>query len=106
MTASNEPNGRAGGPHTYARFKDFLGGAIPAPSPEGPIDGLSDNGGSAYMSYFDDDMGANTTVQEQMNFLHNRYFPRVHWARLTLSPTKSFFCMTKRASSSSVVGVG
>jgi len=49
----------------------------------------------AFMTFFDDDMGATTSFETQLKFLHDQYFPRMHWAKLVLNPAKSHFFMPK-----------
>jgi hypothetical protein len=83
--------GLTGAPHTYAQLKDIMSGPIPAPHAEEPISG--DSGDAAFMSFFDDDMGAGVSFEAQWDFLHHKYFPRVSWSKLTLSPGKSHFFM-------------
>ncbi|KAG0135515.1 hypothetical protein HOY82DRAFT_479807 [Tuber indicum] len=43
----------------------------------------------------DDDFGAFSTFTSQFNFLHNHYFPRLAWARLTLKGSKSGFFLDR-----------
>ena len=86
----------SGPPGTSRRLR----GAIPyfpdaSPDAEPAIFGIteSDYGASAYESFFDDDPGSNETVEAQVRFLHEQYFPRIKWACLSLSPKKSAFAM-------------
>ena len=87
--------GLCGAPHTFAQLKDYVGGPIPSPNAEPAIFGIteSDAGASAYESFFDDDSGSDESLEAQIQFLHNHYFPRIKWARLSLSPKKSAFAM-------------
>ena len=83
--------GLSGAPHTYAQLKDLAMGHIPEPQAEESLTGDREDG--AFHTFFDDDLGADTTFENQMRFLHERYFPRLHWARLVLNPVKSHFFM-------------
>jgi len=80
-----------GAPHTYAQLKDLSMGHIPELHPEDSLTGDWEDG--AFHTFFDDDLGADTTFENQMRFLHERYFPRLHWAKLVLNPAKSHFFM-------------
>lgn len=42
----------------------------------------------------DDNYGAAETFDGLYSMLHNRYFPRIAWAKLTLKPTKTLFFQT------------
>lgn len=44
--------------------------------------------------FMDDDNGGATTVEARAEFLHQYYFPRLAWAKLTLSPMKTTFFTT------------
>ena len=66
-------------------------GHIPEPHPEASLTG--DREGGAFHTFFDDDLGADTSFENQMQFLHEHYFPRLHWSRLVLNPVKSHFFM-------------
>ena len=81
--------GLTGAPPTYSRLKDIAIGCIPAPKEEEAIHGKL--GTVAYEYFMDDDYGAAVTFQDLFDFLHERYFPRVSWARLTLKPKKTRF---------------
>jgi len=83
--------GLTGAPHTYAQLKDLVKGPIPEPRGECPLAGKTKE--FAFMIFFDDDMGATTSFETQLNFLHDQYFPRMHWAKLVLNPAKSHFFM-------------
>ena len=84
------PMGLTGAPATYARLKDLTFGPIPEPDPEpAVISGLSPHVSFRY--FVDDDYGAAHTFDELLQFLHEVYFPRISWARLTLKPSKSRF---------------
>jgi len=85
--------GLTGAPHTYAQLKDLVMGPIPEPRGERPLAGETKE--FAFMTFFDDDMGRTTSFEAQLNFLHNQYFPRMHWAKLVLNPAKSHFFMPK-----------
>ena len=89
--------GLCGAPHTFAQLKDYVGGPIPSPDPEPAIFGITESefGASAYESFFDCDSGSNETVETQVHFLHNHYFPRIKWARMSLSPKKSAFAINE-----------
>jgi len=83
--------GLTGAPQTYAQLKDLVKGPIPEPRGECPLAGETKE--FAFMIFFDDDMGATTSFETQLNFLHDQYFPRMHWAKLVLNPAKSHFFM-------------
>jgi hypothetical protein len=85
--------GLTGAPHTYAQLKDLVMGPIPEPMGERPLSGETEE--FAFMTFFDDDMGATTSFEAQLEFLHHHYFPRMHWARLVLNPAKSHFFMPR-----------
>ena len=85
--------GLTGAPHMYAQLKDLVMGLIPEPRGERPLAGKTEE--FAFMTFFDDDMGATTSFETQLNFLHEQYFPRMHWAKLVLNPAKSHFFMPK-----------
>ena len=87
------PMGLTGAPATYARLKDIMFGPIPAPSPEPAVisETLTPERDLAFKYFCDDDYGASLSFQRLLDFLHNIYFPRIHWARLTLKPSKSQF---------------
>jgi len=80
--------GLAGAPLTYTRLKDLFSGAIPAPDPEPCLNGCS---AGAFECFVDDDFGAHTSFASLFNFLHDHYFPRLLWARITLKDSKSGF---------------
>ena len=81
------PMGLTGAPATYARLKDLAFGPIPAPQSEPPVFA----GPVTFKYFFDDDYGAANTFDQLLQFLHDIYFPQIHWARLTLKPSKSQF---------------
>ena len=89
--------GLCGSPHAFAQLEDYVGGPIPSPDSEPAILDIteSEHGTSAYEPFFDDDSGSNETVETQVRFLHEQYFPRIKWARLSLSPKKSAFAMNE-----------
>jgi len=77
--------GLAGAPQTYARLKDIFGGEIPEPYPEPCLDKCTTG---AFEYFVDDDFGAFPDFKTQWDFLHDHYFPRLAWARLTLKGRK------------------
>jgi len=85
--------GLTGAPHTYAQLKDLVMGPIPELMGERPLTGESEE--FEFMTFFDDDMGATKSFKSQMEFLHEHYFPHMHWAKLVLNPAKSHFFMPK-----------
>jgi len=85
--------GLTGAPHTYAQLKDLVMGPIPELRRERPLAGETKV--FAFMTIYDNDMGATSSFQRQMNFLHDHYFPRMHWAKLVLNPAKSHFFVPK-----------
>jgi len=85
--------GLTGAPHTYTQLKDLVMSPIPKPLGERPLSGETKD--FAFMTFFDDDMGATISFKTQLDFLHDHYFPRMHWAKLVLNPAKSHFFMPK-----------
>ena len=87
--------GLSGAPHTYSRLKDIAMGSIPEPAAEEALHGetrmMESEGEVAFEYFMDDDFGAATDFQTLYLFLHEKYFPRVDWARLTLKPKKTRF---------------
>ena len=55
--------------------------------------------------FFDDDYGAADTFDQLLQFLHDIYFPRIHWARLTLKPSKSQFFVSNIEPLGMIVGL-
>lgn len=90
--------GLSGAPHTYSRMKDIAMGSIPEPEAEDTMHGetrMGETEGEVAFEYFmDDDFGAATDFRTLYLFLHEKYFPRVDWARLTLKPKKTRFFST------------
>jgi len=84
--------GLSGAPQTYTRMKDIFSGYIPAPNPE-PT--LNKSSSGAFECFVDDDFGAHPDFSSQFEFLHNHYFPRLGWAKLTLKGSKSHFFLDK-----------
>ena len=84
--------GLAGAPQTYARLKDIVSGEIPEPDSE-PC--LSRCTTGAFEYFVDDDFGAFPDFRSQFAFLHNHYFPRLAWAKLTLQGRKCGFFLDK-----------
>ena len=81
------PMGLTGAPATYARLKDLTFGPIPAPKSEPAVD----PSGMTFKYFVDDDYGGAPSFYQLLTFLHNDYFPRISWAKLTLKPSKSKF---------------
>jgi len=82
----------SGAPQTYRRMKDTSSGYIPAPNPK-PT--LNKSSSGAFECFVDDHFGAHPDFSSQLEFLHNDYFPRHVWAKLTLKGSKSHFFLTK-----------
>lgn len=81
--------GLSGGPGTYTRLKDIATGRIPAPLAEDPLDSVMKD---VWFGFFmDDDTGGGRDFDSLFCFLHEHYFPRLAWAKLTLNPDKSTF---------------
>ena len=74
------PMGLTGAPATYARLKDLTFGPIPEPMGEAAV--LPPKG-VVFKYFYDDDYGASWSFPLLLEFLHDTYFPRIHWARLT-----------------------
>src|SRR6266852_1353218 len=81
--------GLAGAPQTYARLKDIFSGPIPVPDPEPALANSGIPG--AFEVFVDDDYGAHRNFEDQLDFLHQKYFPRMAWSGLTAKPKKSGF---------------
>ena len=84
--------GLAGSPQTYARLKGLFCGAIPAPNAEPCLNKCTTG---AFECFVDDDFGGFSDFAEQFDFLHNHYFPRLAWARITLKGSKCGFFLDK-----------
>jgi len=82
----------AGSPQTYARLKGLFCEAIPVPNAE-PCLNKCTNG--AFECFVDDDFGGFESFGEQFDFLHNDYFPRLAWARITLKGSKGGFFLDR-----------
>ncbi|KAJ5559676.1 hypothetical protein N7513_002075 [Penicillium frequentans] len=78
--------GLTGAPGTYTRLKDLATGPIPSPHAE---PALTDGVETGFGFFMDDDFGMATSSEELLKFLHERYFPRLAWAELTLNPKKT-----------------
>ena len=74
--------GLTGAPHNYAQLKDVVMGPIPEPLGEQPLSGETED--FTFMT-FDNNMGAMASFDAQLDFLHDQYFPRMHWAKLVLN---------------------
>ena len=85
--------GCTGGAGTYARLKDIMTSAIPNPNAEPSLDEAMTD--AHYQHYLDDDLGGASSFEGLMDFLHNHYFPRLAWAKLTLNPKKCMFFSSK-----------
>ena len=88
--------GLTGAPHTYSRMKDIAMGTIPEPNEEDALHGDQqvDDGYVGFEYFMDDDYGVASSFNALFSFLHEKYFPRINWARLTLKPSKTrFFCI-------------
>lgn len=83
--------GLTGASGTYLKLKDTVFGHIPDGKGgfEPPL-GEADTDVSCHF-YMDDDIGGATDVDRLAAFLHEHYFPRLAWAKLTLSPKKCRF---------------
>lgn len=78
-----------GAPSTYTRLKDIATGAISSPNPEPALAVAASN--SVFDHFMDDDLGKPSSFDALYEFLHNHYFPRLAWTKLTLSPAKCKF---------------
>jgi len=78
--------GLAGGPLTYAGLEDLFSGAILEPEPEPCLNRCSEG---EFECFVDDDFGAHTSFSSVFHFLHDYYFPRLLWARITFKNSKS-----------------
>jgi len=84
--------GLAGAPQTYTRLKDIFSGYIPAPNPEACLNKCS---AGAFECFVDNHFGAFPSFRSQLNLLHQHYFPRLAWARLTLKGCKCGFFLER-----------
>jgi len=82
--------GLSGAPQTYSRLKDLFAGPIPFPFVE---QGLNRVSSGSFEHFIDDDFAAHTSASAQLEFMHYWYFPRLHWAKMTLKPTKCGFLL-------------
>ena len=85
--------GCTGGPATYSRLKDIVTGPIPEPHPEPSLSQAMKH--VCFNHFVDDDCGGAETFSSLVEFLHNHYFPRLAWAKLTLNPAKCEFFIAK-----------
>lgn len=83
--------GCTGGPGTYTQLKDIVTSAIPSPDHEPALtDAMPER--IVFDHFVDDDIGGADSFDHLVEFLHEHYFPRLAWAKLTLNPAKcSFF---------------
>jgi hypothetical protein len=81
--------GLAGAPPTYTQLKVIFVGPIPRPDQEPALN--NPDIPEAFEAFVDDDYGAHRMVEEQHDFLHKHYFPRLAWSGLTINPRKSGF---------------
>jgi len=77
---------------TYARLKGLFCGAIPAPNAKPCLNHWT---AGSFECFVDDDFGAFPSFATQFAFLHNHYFPRLAWARITLKGSKCGFFLDK-----------
>jgi hypothetical protein len=76
--------GLTGGPGTYTRLKDIVTGPIPKLHAEPALNWVSSN--TAFDFFVENDIGGAVSIRSLINFLHNHYFPRLAWSRLTPNP--------------------
>lgn len=81
--------GLTSGPPTYTRLKDPAPGRTPGPDPDPPPEDAVLN--CCLGSFMDDDAMGGIGLDTMFAFLHDHYFPRLAWARLSLNPEKSTF---------------
>ncbi|RDI83557.1 hypothetical protein Vi05172_g6513 [Venturia inaequalis] len=86
--------GLTGACGTYAQLKDIVTGSIPTPDPE-PALNMAMPGRAVFDHFVDDDIGGADGFDSLYEFLHEHYFPRLEWARLTLNPFKTTFFASK-----------
>lgn len=86
--------GCTGGPATYSRLKDIMTNSVPSPDEE-PALNEAMPGKAIFEHFVDDDFGGAETVEDLITFLHQHYFPRLAWAKLTLNPAKCRFFVGK-----------
>lgn len=85
--------GPTGVPNTYARLKDPVMEPIPETDGEDAIAGDWDKWCWAY--FFDNDYKAAATFEDLLMLLHEHYFPRIPWRKVTLEPRKCDFFMDR-----------
>src|SRR5437588_3433013 len=78
--------------HTYCRLKGIYSGHITEPHAEKCLDKYSV---SAFEYFINVDFGTLPSFRMQFDFLHNNYFPRLAWAKITLKATKCRFFIDK-----------
>lgn len=73
----------------FTKLKDISTGCIPQSDAEPALSDAMDE--VEFAHFLDDDFGGAPTFDRMCMFLHEWYFPRLVWARLTISPKKSRF---------------
>ena len=87
--------GLKGAPHTYSQFTDLAFGPIPKTDTVPAFTTLiKDHGEAGFAPFMDDHLGAAKSFDAMYTFLHEKYFPRIAFAPLSLSPSKAFFFFT------------
>lgn len=81
--------GLAGAPQTYTRLKDVFSSPITEPNAEPSLSNTSIPGEFHY--FMDNDFGTHLTYEEQWEFLHHHYLPRMAWGRMAMRPKKTDF---------------
>lgn len=82
--------GCTGGPGTYTQLKDIVTSSIPGPDSEPALSDAMPQA-VAFDHFVDDDIGGADSFSNLVTFLHEHYFPRLAWAKLTLNPSKCTF---------------
>lgn len=85
------PQGLKGAPSTYARFGDLVFGHHNIDGHHFPsIMGFLPHLLTSMFIFVDDHNFTSETFEEHFHFLHHHYFPRVAWAPIPLSGSKTF----------------
>ncbi|TAQ83554.1 hypothetical protein B7494_g8120 [Chlorociboria aeruginascens] len=84
--------GLKGAPHTYSQFTDLVFGPLPKTDKcEAFPTLIKDHGHVGFAPFIDDHIGAADSFDALLDFLYEKYFPRVAFGPLSLSPQKTNF---------------
>ena len=88
--------GLMGAPHTYSQFTDLVFGPIPkgeGSDQEYPTM-IGDLGDQAFSPFMDDHAGSAIDFDAMYDLLSSKYFPRIAFGPVYLSPQKAYFFMS------------